>query len=142
MPCVHGAILERLHPVLACRRASWSWPSPWRTLPGYLLLCHSDTRWLTLAAGGPAGAGQVPGGGLQADRLCCPAWAGPSDCRPWLQEDKLELAKSLEEAAKKKGIEFILPTDVIIANKFAEDAESKVVPVENIPDGWMVRPLN
>ena len=44
------------------------------------------------------------------------------------------------QAAKKKGIEFILPTDVIIADKFAADAESKVVPVENIPDGWMVRP--
>lgn len=52
-------------------------------------------------------------------------------------------ADSLVEqaAAKKKGIEFILPTDVIIANKFAEDAESKVVPVENIPNGWMVRPI-
>ena len=37
-----------------------------------------------------------------------------------------------------QGVEFILPTDVIIADKFAEDAESKVVPVENIPDGWMV----
>ena len=39
-----------------------------------------------------------------------------------------------------QGVEFILPTDVIIADKFAEDAESKVVPVENIPDGWMVCP--
>lgn len=36
-------------------------------------------------------------------------------------------------------MEFILPTDVIIADKFAEDAESKVVSVDQIPDGWMVR---
>ena len=56
-----------------------------------------------------------------------------------VEEDKLELARTLEEKAKSKGVEFILPTDVIIADKFAEDAESKVVPVENIPDGWMVR---
>ena len=34
-------------------------------------------------------------------------------------------------------MELILPTDVIIADKFAADAESKVVPVGEIPDGWM-----
>lgn len=55
-----------------------------------------------------------------------------------VEEDKIDLARTLEEDAKKKGVEFILPTDVIIADKFAEDAENKVVPVENIPDGWMV----
>ena len=37
------------------------------------------------------------------------------------------------------GVEFILPTDVIIADKFDENAESKVVGVDAIPDGWMVR---
>jgi hypothetical protein len=42
------------------------------------------------------------------------------------QEDKLELAKSLEEMAKKKGVKFILPTDVVVADKFAPDANSKV----------------
>lgn len=36
------------------------------------------------------------------------------------------------------GVEFILPTDVIIADKFDENAESKVVAVDAIPDGWMV----
>ena len=50
----------------------------------------------------------------------------------------LPLIRRPELAAQ--GVEFILPTDVIIADKFAEDAESKVVPVENIPDGWMVCP--
>lgn len=35
-------------------------------------------------------------------------------------------------------MEFILPTDVIIADKFAEDADSKVVAVDSIPEGWMV----
>lgn len=37
-------------------------------------------------------------------------------------------------------MEFILPTDVIIADKFAEDANDKVVAVDDIPDGWMVPP--
>ena len=45
---------------------------------------------------------------------------------PHQQEDKLELAKSLEELAAKKGVKFILPTDVVVADKFAPDANSKV----------------
>jgi 3-phosphoglycerate kinase len=44
------------------------------------------------------------------------------------QEDKLDLAKSLEELAAKKGVKFILPTDVVVADKFAPDANSKVRP--------------
>ncbi|KAL4419166.1 hypothetical protein ABPG77_004889, partial [Micractinium sp. CCAP 211/92] len=39
--------------------------------------------------------------------------------------------------AKAKGVEFVLPTDVVVADKFAADADSKVVPVTAIPDGWM-----
>lgn len=56
-----------------------------------------------------------------------------------VEEDKLELATMLEAKAKELGVEFILPTDVIVADKFAPDAESKVVPIDQIPDGWMVR---
>ena len=40
------------------------------------------------------------------------------------------------------GVEFILPTDVIIADKFDENAESKVVAVDAIPDAWMVCPYS
>ncbi|EFN59488.1 hypothetical protein CHLNCDRAFT_29609 [Chlorella variabilis] len=54
-----------------------------------------------------------------------------------VEEDKLELAKELMEKAKAKGVEFVLPVDVVVADKFAADAESKVVPVSAIPDGWM-----
>ena len=39
-----------------------------------------------------------------------------------------------------QGVEFILPTDVIIADKFAPDANTKTVPISEIPDGWMVQP--
>ena len=41
--------------------------------------------------------------------------------------------------AKEKNVEFILPTDVIVADKFAPDAATQTVPVEAIPEGWMVR---
>lgn len=43
-----------------------------------------------------------------------------------VEEDKLDLATSLIEKAKAKGVSLLLPTDVVIANKFAADAESKV----------------
>lgn len=43
-----------------------------------------------------------------------------------VEEDKLDLATSLLEKAKTKGVSLLLPTDVVIANKFAADAESKV----------------
>ncbi|XP_068654229.1 phosphoglycerate kinase, cytosolic-like [Aristolochia californica] len=54
-----------------------------------------------------------------------------------VEEDKLDLATSLLEKAKTKGVSLLLPTDVVIANKFAADAESKTVPASGIPDGWM-----
>ncbi|MFN7899319.1 MAG: phosphoglycerate kinase [Synechococcaceae cyanobacterium] len=54
-----------------------------------------------------------------------------------VEEDKLDLAKSLERKAAEKGVQFLLPTDVVLADKFAPDANSKTVLIENIPDGWM-----
>jgi phosphoglycerate kinase len=54
-----------------------------------------------------------------------------------VEEDKLELAKSLEAKAKEKGVEFLLPTDVVVADNFAPDANAQTVDINNIPDGWM-----
>jgi len=54
-----------------------------------------------------------------------------------VEEDKLALAKSLEAKAKEKGVELLLPTDVVVADNFAADANAQTVSVESIPDGWM-----
>ncbi len=54
-----------------------------------------------------------------------------------VEEDKLELAKALEIKAKEKGVQLLLPTDVVLADKFAADANTQTVSVEAIPDGWM-----
>merc|ERR1719389_443309 len=54
-----------------------------------------------------------------------------------VEEDQLELATKLEVIAKEKGIDFILPADVIVADKFAADAATQTVKVEEIPAGWM-----
>jgi phosphoglycerate kinase len=44
-----------------------------------------------------------------------------------VEEDKLDLATSLIEKAKAKGVSLLLPTDVVIADKFAPDANDKVL---------------
>jgi phosphoglycerate kinase len=54
-----------------------------------------------------------------------------------VEEDKLELAKTLEAKAKEKGVQLLLPVDVVVADNFAPDANAQTVSVENIPDGWM-----
>jgi len=54
-----------------------------------------------------------------------------------VEMDQLDLAKRLEAEAKAKGVKLILPTDVVIADAFSADANTKIVSVENIPEGWM-----
>ena len=54
-----------------------------------------------------------------------------------VEEDKLELANELESKAKSKGVQLLLPTDVVLADNFAPDATSQVSSIEDIPDGWM-----
>jgi phosphoglycerate kinase len=54
-----------------------------------------------------------------------------------VEDDKIELAKELMASAKAKGVQLLLPTDVIVADKFAEDAKTQIVSVDAIPDGWM-----
>lgn len=50
-----------------------------------------------------------------------------------LEEDRVELAKNLMEEA---GDKLLLPVDNVVADDFSNDANSKVVPADEIPDGW------
>ncbi len=54
-----------------------------------------------------------------------------------VEEDKLDLARALEIKAKEKGVDLLLPTDVVVADNFAKDANAQTVSIEAIPDGWM-----
>ena len=54
-----------------------------------------------------------------------------------VEEDKLELASALEKKAKDKGVEFLLPSDVVLADNFSPDANSKSSKVDAISEGWM-----
>ncbi|WP_269616564.1 phosphoglycerate kinase [Prochlorococcus marinus] len=54
-----------------------------------------------------------------------------------VEEDKLELASALEKKAKDKGVEFLLPSDVVLADDFSPNANSKSSKVDAISEGWM-----
>ena len=54
-----------------------------------------------------------------------------------LEADKVDLAKSLIEKAKTKGVELLLPVDAVVAQEFSNDVPFKTVSVDDIEDGWM-----
>lgn len=53
------------------------------------------------------------------------------------EEDRLETAKSILEKAAAKGVNIHLPSDSVIADAFAAEANTSVAPSNAIPDGWM-----
>ncbi len=54
-----------------------------------------------------------------------------------LEADKVDLARDLIARAKAKGVNLLLPTDSLIADTFANDANVDVAPNDSIPAGWM-----
>lgn len=53
------------------------------------------------------------------------------------EEDRLQTALDILRKAEAKGVCIHLPSDSVIADKFAADAQTSVAPSNNIPDGWM-----
>lgn len=56
--------------------------------------------------------------------------------RSLVDEERIGLAKELMDEARRHGVNLLLPVDVVVADKFAEDANRKVVDVEEIPADW------
>ncbi|EGV43204.1 phosphoglycerate kinase [Bizionia argentinensis JUB59] len=54
-----------------------------------------------------------------------------------VEDDKLELARSILEKAKAKNVQVHLPVDAVIADAFDNNANTKICAVNEIPDGWM-----
>ncbi len=54
-----------------------------------------------------------------------------------VEDDLLDEAQQVMDEARRLGVKFYLPIDVIAAEKFSEDAVSKIVTAQEIPDGWM-----
>ena len=54
------------------------------------------------------------------------------------EEEKLPLAKELLAKAEAKGVKVFLPAEVVVADKFAADADHKTVTVDEVPADWMI----
>ena len=52
------------------------------------------------------------------------------------EDDKLDLALSLIQKAKDNGVNLVLAVDAKAADNFSNDANTQIVPVNEIPDGW------
>jgi len=55
-----------------------------------------------------------------------------------IEKEKVGLAKSLMDKAAKKGVHLLLPTDVVVADRFEPGARSRTVPIAEVPSGWYV----
>ncbi|MCM1092975.1 MAG: phosphoglycerate kinase [Bacteroides sp.] len=53
-----------------------------------------------------------------------------------VEDDKLDLALDIIKKAKEKGVNLILGTDCVAADAFSNDANTKICPCNDIPDGW------
>ncbi len=53
------------------------------------------------------------------------------------EDEFLETAKNIERIAKEKGVNLIIASDVVAADAFSEDANTKILPSNQIPEGWM-----
>ena len=52
------------------------------------------------------------------------------------EDDKMELALAILKIAKEKGVQIHIPVDVVAADAFSNDAQTQIVDVREIPDGW------
>ena len=52
------------------------------------------------------------------------------------EDDKMELALDILKQAKAKGVEVHIPVDVIAADDFSNDANTQILDINEIPDGW------
>lgn len=74
------------------------------------------------------------GGGMAFTFLAAQGYSVGSSL---LEEDQLPTVQGFLEQAERRGIEVALPVDVVVADRFAADAQVRVVPAVAIPDGWM-----
>jgi phosphoglycerate kinase len=55
-----------------------------------------------------------------------------------VEADKLDVARGILAKAKAAKVRFLLPVDVVVADRFAADAESRVTPVSEVPEAWRI----
>ena len=55
-----------------------------------------------------------------------------------VEDDQLETARSVVWDAAQGGVQLLLPIDVVVGDRFAADAESRIVDADAVPDGWRI----
>ena len=55
-----------------------------------------------------------------------------------VEDSKLDVARDLMRKASERGIEFLLPNDVVIADRFAPDANARIVASQEVPTDWRI----
>ena len=63
---------------------------------------------------------------------------GCSMGKSMVEEDLVEMAASIMKKAAERGVKFYLPVDAVVARRIDPKAETKIVPVQEIPSEWMV----
>jgi phosphoglycerate kinase len=74
------------------------------------------------------------GGGMAFSFLAAQGYSVGSSL---LESEQLPQVQGFIQQAKDRGVEILLPVDVVIADRFAADANVRVVPIDQIPEGWM-----
>lgn len=76
----------------------------------------------------------IIGGGMANTFLKAQGYGiGASLC----EDDKLDLARTLMEQARERGVQLLMPVDIVVADRFAADADKQTVSIDAIPEGWM-----
>lgn len=74
-------------------------------------------------------------GGAMANTFLKSRGVGVGDSK--VEADLVDVAGTIMTNAAAKGITIYLPVDVVVADAFSETAATRIVPVQEIPDGWM-----
>ena len=74
-------------------------------------------------------------GGAMASTFLSATGCGMGDSR--VEPDWIDHARELVNKAREKGVKLYLPVDVVVAEKYDAQAETKIVPVQEVPDHWM-----
>ena len=55
-----------------------------------------------------------------------------------LEDDQLDTARAVLQEAKQRAVRLLLPVDVVVADRFAADANTQTVGIDAVPDGWRI----
>jgi phosphoglycerate kinase len=75
------------------------------------------------------------GGGMAANFLKAQGFAVGASA---IEEDKLDYTREMIKKAQNKGVQLLLPSDVVAAEKLEEGAQSRTVPIKEIPATWVI----